>query len=42
MLGGGGCGITVREMDLFEVFLELPIINKSFFPFRNKLTFKLL
>lgn len=29
-------------MDLFEVLLELPVINKGIFPFRNKLSFKLL
>ena len=43
----GGCvdvvvSSGVKEMDFFEVFLEFPIINKSFFPFRHKLTLKLL
>lgn len=43
---GGGCGgsgivIIFKKIEFFEVFFKLPIINKSMFPFRNQLSFKL-
>lgn len=44
MAGGGGNVISGRtkKMDFFYVLLELPVIDKGLFPFRNKLTLKLL
>jgi hypothetical protein len=38
----GVVAVVVEEMDFLEVFLELPVINKSLFPFRHELTLKLL
>lgn len=34
--------VSVKEMDFFEVLLELAVIYKCIFPFRDQLPFKLL
>jgi hypothetical protein len=42
VLDEGVLVVVIKEMDFLQVFLELPVINKSLFPLRHKLTLKLL
>lgn len=38
---GNNVSGSAKKMDFLDVLLELPVINKGLFPFRNKLTLKL-